>query len=107
MTTRRLDNAYVCAYTIIVGYEWDPKKAQSNLDKHGVSFADAVAVLEDELALTIPDDDPGEERFVTVGMDALGQVLVVVYTWRQDSVRIISARKATRSERRQYEEVRR
>ena len=90
-----------------MGYEWDTTKATTNLEKHGVTFADAVAVLEDEKALTIPDDDPDEERFITMGLDAFGQVLVVVYTLREDTVRIISARKATRSERRQYEEVKR
>lgn len=86
-------------------YEWDKAKARSNREKHGVSFADAVVVLEDEQAITVPDDNPNEERFITIGMDAFGQVLVVVYTWRrEETIRIISARKATRAERRQYEE---
>ncbi len=85
-------------------YEWDPEKASSNLRKHGVSFADAVAVFADELALTIEDNYPDEERFVVLGVDAFGQLLVVVYTWRgEDRIRIISARKATRQERVQYE----
>jgi uncharacterized DUF497 family protein len=95
---------YRCAYTRLVGYEWDPKKAASNLRKHGVDFADAVTALEDESALTINDDDPEEERFATIGMDALVRVLVVVYTWRGENVRIISARNATPAERRQYQE---
>lgn len=86
-------------------YEWDKAKARSNRKKHGTSFADAVVVLEDEQAITVPDDNPNEERFITIGMDAFGQVLVVVYTWRgEETIRIISARKATRAERRQYEE---
>ena len=84
--------------------EWDPKKATSNLRKHDIDFADAVTVFEDELALTIDDDDPDEKRFVTIGMDALARVLVVVFTWRADNIRIISARKAGPEERRQYEE---
>ncbi len=88
----------------IVGYEWDPKKAASNLRKHGIDFADAATVFEDESALTVDDDDPEEKRFVTVGMDALARVLVVVYTWRRENIRIISARNATPSERRAYEE---
>jgi len=88
----------------MVGYEWDPNKAASNLQKHGVDFADAVSVLEDESALTIDDDDPEEKRFVTIGMDALARILVVAYTWRGEHIRIISARNATPSERRQYEE---
>ena len=83
--------------------EWDPDKAAENLRKHQVDFADATTVLEDEAALTVLDDDPDEERSVTLGMDALGRLLVVVYTWRGEEVRLISARKANRSERRQYE----
>jgi uncharacterized protein len=86
-------------------YEWDKAKARSNHKKHGVSFADAVVVLEDEQAITVADDNPNEERFITIGMDAFGHVLVVVYTWRgEETIRIISARKATRAERQQYEE---
>lgn len=86
--------------------QWDPDKATANLMKHGIDFADATTVLNDDLALTVPDDDPDEQRFVTVGMDSLGRVLVVVHTWRDEERRLISARKATRSERRQYEEGR-
>ena len=82
--------------------EWDPDKAASNLKKHGVDFADAATVLSDDLAVTILDDLSDEERYVTIGSDALGRVLVVVYTWRGDRVRLISARTATRRERRQY-----
>ncbi|QQS45176.1 MAG: BrnT family toxin [Acidobacteriota bacterium] len=85
-------------------YEWDHKKAATNLRKHGVDFADAVTVLDDDNALTIIDPNPEEERFVTMGMDAQSRILVVVYTWRQENIRIISARKATQSERIQYEE---
>lgn len=85
--------------------EWDPAKARANLTKHGVHFADAVSVLEDDLALTIRDPySEDEERWITLGMDALGRVLVVVYTWRGETVRLISARQATPHERRQYEE---
>ena len=78
-----------CAYTAMVDYEWDPKKAVSNLRKHGVDFADAATVFENESALTIDDDDPDEKRFITVGIDALMCVLVVAYTWRGDTIRII------------------
>ncbi len=83
-------------------YEWDPKKAKNNLAKHGVLFADAVAVFSDDSAITIEDKRASEERFVTMGMDALGRVLVVAYTWREETIRIISARKATERERRSY-----
>jgi uncharacterized protein len=86
--------------------EWDPGKARLNARKHGVQFADAVAVLEDERALTTSDPFPREEqRWVTLGLDAFGRVLVVVYTWRGERVRVISARKATARERRRYEEA--
>ena len=84
-------------------FEWDPRKATLNLGKHGVDFADAVTVLYDELAVTVPDDPASENRFTTIGMDAMGRVLVVVYTWRGELIRLISARKATPRERRRYE----
>ena len=86
--------------------EWDPAKARANFTKHGVRFADAVTALEDDSALTIPDLSPeDEERWVTMGLDAFGRLLVVVYTWRGERVRLISARQATPDERRQYEEA--
>lgn len=82
--------------------EWDQRKAAANLKKHGVDFADAATVLHDDHAVTIREDAEGEERYITVGMDALGSVLVVVYTWRRDRPRLISARKAEPKEREQY-----
>jgi uncharacterized DUF497 family protein len=84
-------------------YEWDDRKARENRRRHGVDFADSVAVFSDDHALTLQDEHAGEERFVTIGMDVLGRVLVVVYTWRGERIRIISARKATKYERAQYE----
>jgi uncharacterized DUF497 family protein len=87
----------------MAGVEWDPAKATANVTKHGVDFADAATVLHDEVAITIKDDSAGEERFVTIGMDALARVLVVVYTWRENRPRLVSARVATRQERKQYE----
>jgi uncharacterized protein len=89
-----------------IDFEWDRRKAEANLAKHGVDFADAVEVLLDALALTVADEDPAEERFVTIGVDGLNRILVVVYTWRGERIRIISARRATRRERTQYEDVR-
>jgi hypothetical protein len=83
-------------------FEWDPRKAASNRRKHGVSFADACSVLEDTAALTIADEAHEEERWITIGMDSLARVLVVIYTWRGKSIRIISARAATNQERSQY-----
>jgi len=84
--------------------EWDPAKARSNLAKHGIGFGDAATALGDRFAISIPDDPvPGEKRYVTVGADAQGRILIVSYTYRKDRVRLISARRATRSERKYYE----
>jgi uncharacterized protein len=88
-------------------YQWDPEKAVSNLDKHGIDFADAVGVFEDEWALTIRDElVEGEQRFATLGTDFLERVQVVVYTYRGGTIRLISARRATKRERRAYEQKR-
>jgi len=81
-----------------VEFEWDPGKAADNRRKHGVRFAEAVTVFEDDAMLTMPDDIPEEERFAAIGMGSLGRILVVIFTTRGDRVRIISARKATRTE---------
>ena len=86
---------------------WDPRKAEANRRKHGVGFREAATVLEDALSTTFPDLDHsvGEERFVTIGRSRTGRTLVVAHTDRaDDEVRIISARPATRRERRFYEE---
>ena len=83
--------------------EFDPVKAQANLRKHRVSFAHAEQALRDPLAVTVEDpDSEGEQRFVTLGIDALGRVLVVVHTPREGRTRLISARKASRGETEQY-----
>ena len=85
--------------------EWDPAKARSNRKKHGVNFADAAVALEDEMALTIEDrSSRGEKRFVTLCCDPHERVIVVVFTLRGETVRIISARKATGREQKVYEE---
>lgn len=84
--------------------EWDRGKAARNQLKHGVDFADATQVLEDDLALTLRDpDSQTEERFITMGHDAYGRLLVVVYTWRGERIRLISARTATGAEWRRFE----
>lgn len=88
----------------LMNYEWDPNKAKSNYKKHGVRFADAVGAFEDENAITIEDEHKGEDRFITIGRDFLSRILVVVYTFRDIVIRIISARKATARERKMYEE---
>lgn len=85
--------------------EWDARKARLNALRHGVQFADAVLVLEDDNALTTTEQaSDGEERWVTLDIDALGRILVVVYTWRKSRVRVISARPATPGERERYAE---
>ncbi len=90
----------------MMNYQWDYDKAQSNLRKHKIRFADAVFVFQDESAITLEDTEHSEDedRYVTIGMDALGQILVVIFTWRGNTIRLISARKATARERKVYEE---
>jgi uncharacterized DUF497 family protein len=91
-----------------VGYnfEWDPKKAEANLSKHGVSFQEAVTAFGDPLSMNMadPDHSEGEERFIVLGMSDRYRLLVVSYAERPPRTRIISARLATRHERKQYEE---
>jgi uncharacterized protein len=89
-----------------MSYQWDPHKAHGNQQKHGVRFADAVSVFADDFAITVEDEDADEERFVTIGIDAFGRILVVVYTFREDEIRLISAREASPHERKQYESER-
>lgn len=87
-------------------FEWDSDKAEANLDKHGVSFQEASTVFGDDLSLT--DRDPAhsmnEHRFVTFGMSSANRLIAVAHTERGDKIRIISARPATRTERKFYEE---
>lgn len=86
-----------------VEFEFDPAKARTNLRKHGVSFAHAEQALRDAMAFTIEDPDAiGEQRFVTLGMDALGRMLVVVHVQRGERTRVISARKASTGESENY-----
>ena len=83
---------------------WDPSKAADNLQDHRVAFADAATVLDDPFAITIEDPDHDEQRFVTLGADLTGKILVVVYAYAgAEEIRIISAREASRRERRRYE----
>lgn len=83
--------------------EWDARKAAENLRKHGVRFGDAAHALCDELSRTRRDPDSnGEERFISLGVDRIFRVLVTVFAFRGDRVRIISSRKATLTERRLY-----
>ena len=87
-------------------FEWDPAKSETNLKKHGISFHEASTVFGDPLALTFgdPDHSVGEQRFITFGLSRLEQLLVVVHTERRKTTRIISARRATKQERKIYED---
>jgi uncharacterized DUF497 family protein len=84
---------------------WDRAKERQNVSKHGVRFTDAVLVLDDPYAITIADNEsaPTEARWVTLGADAQGRVLVVVYTYRGEDIRLISARPAQPRELKEYE----
>ena len=86
-------------------FEWDPVKAELNLKEHGVSFDEATTIFRDTLSITISDPDHSdyEDRFIDIGMSHRMQLLVVSYTERNDKIRIISARRATRAERKNYE----
>jgi hypothetical protein len=84
---------------------WDIGKAAANIRNHGIEFPHAATVLDDPMAITIEDTHHAEQRFVTVGSDLLGRILVVVYAYSgEEEIRLISARKATARERRVYEE---
>jgi len=94
-----------------IDFDWDPEKAASNAAKHGVAFEEAMIVFRDPLARSIldPDHPAGEERWITIGETTTGNLLVVVHTWvdidaDRSAVRIISARRPTRNEARQYRE---
>jgi uncharacterized protein len=86
-------------------FEWDAEKAESNLQKHEVSFEEAATIFFDPLSLTIPDPlhSDEEDRFVTTGLSNQQRHLVVVHSERDDRIRVISARLATSSERKRYE----
>lgn len=100
---------YVCTYNEALelddGFEWDEVKAEINFDEHKVRFEETKPVFDDPYSLTVTDDesDPDEQRFATMGAGALGRVLVVVYTYRRQNIRIISARQAEPHERKEYE----
>lgn len=87
-------------------FEWNPDKAEANYRKHGVSFEEAATVFKDSLSITFPDPNHsiGENRYVIIGISRFGQLLIIAHTDRDETIRIISARKATKTERRFYEQ---
>ena len=90
-----------------MGYQWDPEKADLNHKKHGIDYADTVGVFEDVWALTIKQEIvKNEQRFASIGIDFLGRIVVVVYTYIGEKIRLISARPATKQERNVYEKRR-
>src|SRR5687768_3547010 len=91
------------AYNAYMAAVWDPKKAETNFRRHGVRFSDADGALLDPNAITTDDPSDDERRFVSIGLDVVGRIVVVVYTYRGENVRLISARLATPNERHQYE----
>jgi uncharacterized DUF497 family protein len=90
----------------VLHFDWDPEKADSNVKKHGVTFGEAATAFGDPLSVTIPDPDHsfGEARFILLGVSFQGRLVVVVHAEAHDSIRIISARLATRAERKSYEQ---
>jgi uncharacterized protein len=88
-----------------VEFEWDPDKAASNLNSHGIAFTEAMTIFGDPFEITIPDPDHSEDefRFLSMGLSGSKRLLVVVYTERDQRTRIISAREASPKERRDYE----
>ena len=87
-------------------FEWDPRKAEINLRKHGVSFTKAGTVFGDDFAITVPDPDHSndEDRYITIGWSDRRRLLMISHTDRGDRIRIISARELTKVERKEYEE---
>ena len=90
----------------MLSFEWDVRKAQTNRTKHGVDFEEATTVFSDPLSVTIPDlaHSQTEPRFIILGRSHRQRLLVVVHTERRDNIRLISARRASRRERKDYEE---
>jgi uncharacterized DUF497 family protein len=88
-----------------MSFEWDPAKAELNVRAHRVRFSEALPVFSDDYASTITDDesDPNEQRFITLGTGSKGRLLVVVYTYRGNNIRVISAPPAEPHEREEYE----
>lgn len=88
-----------------LNFEWDEEKAKTNIKKHGISFDEAITVFLDPFSMTIsdPNHSVDEQRYISIGSSGQGRVLVVVYTERRSNTRIISCRKATPTERKQYE----
>ena len=90
-----------------MNFEWDPPKASANIKKHGITFDEAATVFLDAMALTGPDPDHSldESRYISFGMSSLGHLLAVSHTYRPGGIRLISARRVTRAERKLYEEA--
>jgi len=101
----KLEEKSLFGYIYPVEFEWDPKKADYNLKKHGVDFAEASTVFNDPLSITYfdPDHSFEEDRFIIIGLSVYHRLLIISHTDRNEVVRIISAREATNRERMLYE----
>ncbi|MFZ2393699.1 MAG: BrnT family toxin [Rhodoferax sp.] len=90
-----------------MNFEWDPPKASANVKKHGITFDEAATVFLDPMALSGPDPDHSldESRYISFGVSSLGHLLAVSHTYRPGGIRLISARRVTRAERKIYEEA--
>ena len=90
----------------MIQFEWDPEKARGNEKKHGIPFHEAATVFADNLSVTFPNSAHlvGEERYITIGISEFGKILLISHAESGDTIRIISARQATRRERKYYEE---
>lgn len=88
-------------------FEWDEEKARRNIEKHGINFEEGISIFHDPFSISIddPDHSENEERYIDIGVSENSRILVVNYTERAGRIRIISCRKATKRERRQYEEA--
>ena len=86
-------------------FQWDEEKAKSNLKKHGVSFEEGATIFNDPMIATIsdPDHSEDEERFISIGMSMIRRLLTVIHTYRKERIRLVSARKATKAEKKNYE----
>jgi uncharacterized protein len=102
---KELDFVYTLSYIWLMRITWDFAKAEANLKKHHISFDEAATVLFSDPAISFEDTPPEEERFLTIRYSHVGRLLLVVYCYRlADEIRIISARPATKRERKEYEE---
>ena len=107
-SSKSLDSGIIVSGAMMKpNFEWDTEKAESNIRKHGVSFDEAASVFDDPLFITLLDEEhsSGEERYITIGLSNMNRLLLVAHTERNDRIRVISARKATKNEEKFHQEA--